>query len=218
MLHAMPDITCVPLSANRLDDYLAFFDTKAFTDNPRWAGCYCYYPVHDPERTEWAQRTAAENRDDVTACIHAGTTAVFLAYRDTEVVGWCHAGPWSMYPMLRDDPEPDAAKLGVVFCFVVAPTARGKGVATALLAAACEGLRAQGMTEVRAGQASEECRRSCRQSPGSAADVPCRGVPRRPRDRRGRRVRAQGACLTTRNLAGGGRARADRMLGGKLTA
>lgn len=146
----MPEITCVPLSANRLDDYLAFFDTKAFTDNPRWAGCYCYYPVHDPERTQWATRTAAENRGGVTASIHAGTTAGFLAYRDGEVVGWCHAGPFSMYPMLRDEPEPESATLGVIFCFVVAPEARGQGVATALLAAACAGLRARGMTEVQA--------------------------------------------------------------------
>jgi GNAT superfamily N-acetyltransferase len=146
----MSDITCVPLSAERLGDYLAFFDTKAFTDNPRWAGCYCYFPVHDPERTDWAKRTAAENRGAVSACIHAGTTAGYLAYRDDEVVGWCHAGPWSMYPMLRDQPQPDSATLGVIFCFVVAPESRGQGVATALLAAACDGLCAQGMTAVQA--------------------------------------------------------------------
>ncbi|MDH5285614.1 MAG: GNAT family N-acetyltransferase [Betaproteobacteria bacterium] len=146
----MAVITCAPLTADRLADYLAFFDTRAFTDNPRWAGCYCYFPVHDPRQVEWEKRTAAENRADVAACIRAGTTSGFLAYRDGEVVGWCHAGPWSTYPMFRDQPEPDGATLGVVFCFVVAPEARGQGVATALLAAACDGLRARGMKEVQA--------------------------------------------------------------------
>jgi GNAT superfamily N-acetyltransferase len=146
----MTDITCAPLTGDRLGDYLAFFDTRAFADNPRWAGCYCYFPVHDPRQVEWEKRTAAENRADVAASIRAGTTSGVLAYRNGEVVGWCHAGPWLMYPTLRDPPEPDGATLGVVFCFVVAPDARGQGVATALLAAACDGLRARGMKEVQA--------------------------------------------------------------------
>ena len=146
----MSELTCVPLTVDRLRDYLGFFDTRAFTDNPRWSGCYCYFPVHDPEKVDWHQRTAAENRASVTECIHAGKTSGFLAYLDGEVVGWCHAGPWSMYPMLREEPEPDTGTLGVVFCFVVAPEARGNGVATALLATACDGLRAQGMTAVQA--------------------------------------------------------------------
>jgi len=63
--HAMTDITCAPLTGDRLADYLAFFDTRAFTDNPRWAGCYCYFPVHDPRQVEWEKRTAPENRADV---------------------------------------------------------------------------------------------------------------------------------------------------------
>lgn len=146
----MPDLTCVPLTPDRLPDYLAFFDTRAFPDNPRWAGCYCYFPVHDPERTQWSKRTAEENRSAVGECIRAGTTAGFLAYLDGEVAGWCHAAPWSMYPMLRDDPQAGTESLGAIFCFVVAPPARGRGVATALLAAACEGLRGRGMTAVQA--------------------------------------------------------------------
>ncbi len=52
-----------PLTPALLGDYLAFFDAKAFPDNPRWAFCYCYFPYHDPERTEWQKRTGPENRD-----------------------------------------------------------------------------------------------------------------------------------------------------------
>lgn len=146
----MKPLDCVPLSPDRLADYLAFFETRAFTDNPRWSGCYCYFPIHDPQKIEWRTRTGSENRASIIECIGSGRTGGFLAYRDGDVVGWCNAGPWSMYPMLHDEPQPDSDRLGVVFCFVVAPQARGQGVARSLLAAACEGLRAQGMNAVQA--------------------------------------------------------------------
>ena len=143
-------LTYAALTAERLDDYLRFFESRAFVDNPRWAGCFCYFPLHDPNRTKWASRSAGENRAAVSACINAGTARGVLAYLDDEVVGWCNAGPWSQFPMLQDSREPGTDRLGVVFCFVVAPELRGNGVATGLLAAACDSLQAQGLRAVRA--------------------------------------------------------------------
>lgn len=146
----MPDYRFVPLTPERRQDYLQFFDTRAFTDNSKWSSCYCYFPIHDPARIEWQARTAAENRASVSDCITSGTTSGVLAYLGDEVVGWCHAGPWSMYPMLQEIPETDTDRLGVIFCFVVAPGHRGQGVARSLLGAACDSLREQGLTAVRA--------------------------------------------------------------------
>lgn len=146
----MPDYCFVPLTADRGQDYLRFFDTRAFADNPKWSGCYCYFPIHDPAKVEWQSRTAAENRESVSACIRSATTSGVLAYFADEVVGWCHAGPWSMYPMLQELPEADTEHLGVIFCFVVAPEHRGKGVARSLLDAACRELRARGLSAVQA--------------------------------------------------------------------
>lgn len=134
-----------PLTPALLGDYLAFFDTKAFPDNPRWAVCYCYFPYHDPKATEWQRRTGPENRAAIGACVNAGKAQGYLAYAGTEVVGWSNAAPRRLYPMLNDPPEPDAETLGSIFCFIVAPTHRGQGIARTLLAAACDGLRAQGM-------------------------------------------------------------------------
>jgi ribosomal protein S18 acetylase RimI-like enzyme len=139
-----------PLDALRRDDYLRFFERRAFTDNPRWAGCWCYYPQHDPKTTDWQQRTSDENRAAICACLDAGTVQGWLACREDGVVGWCNAGPRRLYPMLADDPAlpPDDGQTGAVFCFVVAPGERRQGIARALLQAACDGLRAQGLRRV----------------------------------------------------------------------
>jgi GNAT superfamily N-acetyltransferase len=143
-------VACKPLTPDLIEDYLRFFELRAFTDNPRWAGCYCYFPLHDPQKTPWKLRSGADNRRDVRACVAARAAHGYLAYHGSEVIGWCNAGPWSLYPMLRDEHEPDSATLGVIFCFVVAPEWRRRKVATGLLDAACEGLHALGMTEVQA--------------------------------------------------------------------
>jgi len=75
----------------------------------------------------------------------------YLARAEGKVVGWVNAGPSRLYPA---DNVGGAAltgeKIGHILCFVVAPAWRRRGVARALLAAACEGLKAQGMTEVQA--------------------------------------------------------------------
>ena len=141
-----------PLGADRRDDYLRFFDDRAFTDNPRWAGCYCYFPQHDPKTTDWQQRTAQANREAICTCIAAGTVRGWLAYRQGEVVGWCNAGPRRLYPMLAGDEAlpPDDGVTGAILCFVVAPDARRQGVARALLQATCDGLRARGLRRVMA--------------------------------------------------------------------
>jgi len=138
------------LSPARLGDYLRFFETRAFTDNPRWARCYCFFPYHDPKTMDWEQRSASENREAICGCIGAGTAQGYLAYRDGEVIGWCNAAPRALYPMLGAEPAPDADATGAIFCFVVAPEQRGQGVATTLLQAACDGLRGQGLRWVQA--------------------------------------------------------------------
>jgi GNAT superfamily N-acetyltransferase len=155
-------VSCVPLGAETLPDYLHFFDHRAFTDNPRWAGCYCYFPLHDPQTMVWKERGAAQNRQAVAGCVASGEARGWLAYHEGEVVGWCNAGPAALYPMLADEPLPQRETLGVIMCFVVAPAARGQGVARQLLEAACQGLRDQGMTAVGA--------RPIRDAEGAAAN------------------------------------------------
>ncbi|MBP6903524.1 MAG: GNAT family N-acetyltransferase, partial [Burkholderiaceae bacterium] len=119
------------------------------------ANSYCYFPLHDPEKTNWQERKGPENRAALVACAGEGAARGVLAYIDGQVVGWCNAGPWSQFPMLRGFPQEDQDSIGVIFCFVVDPVHRGQGVATALLDAACEAFRAAGLKTAQAKPAKQ---------------------------------------------------------------
>jgi GNAT superfamily N-acetyltransferase len=73
-----------------------------------------------------------------------------LAYREGQVVGWCNAAPRELLHALDAEPMAHPEQVGTILCFLVAPSARGRGVATALLQAACRHLAEQGLLMVEA--------------------------------------------------------------------
>jgi GNAT superfamily N-acetyltransferase len=134
-----------PLSAERLADFLAFFDRDAFTDNPAWSSCFCQYLYVDHRSVDWESRTGPQNRAAACERVCSRTMQGYLAYRDDKPVGWCNAAPRALMDAFNGESDPDAGRIGEIGCFVIAKAHRRSGVATALLAAACEGLRAQGL-------------------------------------------------------------------------
>jgi len=134
-----------PLSPERLPDYLRFFDGDAFADNPRWASCYCQCFYEDHSRIVWSERTATENRERACERVSGRSMQGYLAYLGDDVVGWCNAAPRNLLRALDDEPIDDADSVGTILCFVVRPQFRGRGIARALLANACEGFRKQGL-------------------------------------------------------------------------
>jgi GNAT superfamily N-acetyltransferase len=140
----LADIDIQPLTPERLADFLDFFEHRAFADNPKWLSCYCHFPHADHARIVWKERSAAENRAATCARIEDRTMNGWLAYSQGQSIGWCNAGPRRFIEGLFDEPEPLADRIGSIACFVIAPSFRGRGVATALLNAACEGLRERG--------------------------------------------------------------------------
>lgn len=130
------------------DRWLEFMD-GAFGDNPGWAGCYCAFyddtgPTWDHEEAGFAERNRANRR----ATIEAGKAAGLVAVEDGEMLGWLNAAPRGMYGNLRAYKaaiEPTDPPTGSIMCFVVSPDHRGRGVATALLAAADDHFRALGL-------------------------------------------------------------------------
>ncbi len=142
------DIDVRALTPDLLADYLAYFDHTAFTDNPEWAGCYCYFYLRDPQREDWNTRSGEQNRASVAALISAGAMQGYLAYVDGAVAGWCHAAPRSFFPIFANDADlgdTDPGTTGAIVCFNVAPGRRRQGIASALLDAAVRGLTDRGM-------------------------------------------------------------------------
>lgn len=145
------------LGPERVDDFIGYFDRDAFTDNPWWAGCYCFhydnpndYEIPDPQTSPF-RAFRDGNRSAKRALIRSGRAHGFLAYRDGKVVGWLNAQPKEAYANPRGFAAPFAEapeSTGMLMCFVVAPDERGHGVGTALLAAAIDTFRADGLRHV----------------------------------------------------------------------
>ena len=133
------------LSPALLQDFLSFFDGEAFADNPQWGFCFCQFLYVDHSKVNWAARTVQENRAAACDRICNERMEGYLAYRDGKPVGWCNAAPRTMMDSFADEPDPDADSIGAITCFVVAKPHRRSGVATALLHAACAGLKARGL-------------------------------------------------------------------------
>jgi ribosomal protein S18 acetylase RimI-like enzyme len=102
---------------------------------------------------EWAARTAADNRRDMSEMISQGKVTGLLAYADGKAVGWCNYGETTRLSgvmhklgLSADDHE----GVGSVACFVIAAPYRGHGVASRLLDAAIERLRERGIRAVEA--------------------------------------------------------------------
>jgi GNAT superfamily N-acetyltransferase len=146
---AEPNIEIHPLSPGRRADYLEFFDHVAFAGNPKWANCFCYFPHADHAGKRWNVDDGATNRPAAAAMIDGGSMRGFLAYIDGQAVAWCNANILSNYTMFDED-ERDPDTVGMIACFVVAESQRRKGIASALLEAACQGFKEAGITVVEA--------------------------------------------------------------------
>ena len=74
------------LSSELLGDYLRYFDNDAFSDNPRWASCYCHFSQAPHKTEKWSERTADQNRAAVSKMIAGGLMCGYLAYDDGKPV------------------------------------------------------------------------------------------------------------------------------------
>ena len=136
------------LTPELLDDYLIFFDKDAFTDFPEWSGCYCGFYETPGNKWDASANAGPAHRAARVERIRSGKAHGLLAFAGPKVVGWCNAQPRSSFLNMRryatvvDNPsEP----VGSIMCFLVAPGQRGKGVGTALLNAACDKFRRDGL-------------------------------------------------------------------------
>jgi GNAT superfamily N-acetyltransferase len=128
------DIEVHPVTEDRFDDWLRFFDRDAFADNPDWASCYCFEP-HVLAPPEMPERPWRDVRARMIERLRGGGTFGYLAYVDGRTAGWVNASLRSDYEMFRgvDPGGPEPRSVIGVSCFVIAPPFRRHGVASALL-------------------------------------------------------------------------------------
>lgn len=128
------DVTVHPVSADRVEDWLTFFDQDGFAGNPDWASCYCLEP-HVPATPELPERPWRETRANMADRLRRRTTFGYLAYVEGRPVGWVNASLRSSYGLYQsvDPGGPAPSSVIGISCFVIAPPFRRHGIATALL-------------------------------------------------------------------------------------
>jgi GNAT superfamily N-acetyltransferase len=133
------DLIIKTLKPELLDDFLYFFDEKAFVDNPNWASCYCQFYHFAGLRKEWPKRTREQNRESSIESINSGKMKGFLAYENNTPIGWCNANSkknYSFIPFKEDLDTP--IKVASIVCFIVDPLHRKRGIARKLLQRVCQ--------------------------------------------------------------------------------
>lgn len=141
-----------PLSPELCEDWLWFFDKIAFQDHEDWAFCYCLEGHLDRETNEkWA--TPEERREKAVELIRTGGMKGYLAYIGDNVIGWCNVNDRENYRYLTEmfresgyQTEGEDKKVKAIYCFLIAPQYRGKGVAQRLLDRVCEDAVREGYT------------------------------------------------------------------------
>ena len=137
----MGELSVEELTPSLRDDFLWFFDQRAFADNPEWSDCYCSL-YHFPNRGK------AESRRQASSLIEEDRIHGFLAYDNGKPVAWCNADSRDSYPALHwlMGAGPDKwERVDSIVCFVVASSHRNKGIASHLLDAACKKFSQQGL-------------------------------------------------------------------------
>ena len=143
------------VTADRIDDWLAFFDHDAFTDSPIFASCYCTEPhVLDPKNFDPKREpgTWKEHRALVAGLLRDGECFGYLAYVDGRAAGWVNASMRKDYALFRRGPgaEPPDEQVVGISCFVIAPPYRRHGLAAELLERAVADARERGASVVEA--------------------------------------------------------------------
>ena len=132
-LESIGPIEVHPVTDDRIDDWLAFFDFDATTTIPQFSSCYCLEPhERDPALPSMPEAHWSERRAAMVDRLRSGATVGYLAYAGDRPVGWVNASKRGDYSMFRRDDEADDCTIGIS-CFAVAPPYQGHGVSKALL-------------------------------------------------------------------------------------
>lgn len=129
------------------EDYVDFFDTTPHDTNIDAHKCYCVCWCNDEyEGKDFS--TAEKRRQYALHYVRQNNIQGYLVYIDGKVVGWCNANTkseclkcasWTRFmDYVPLDDIHSGVKVKSVFCFVIAPEMKRKGIATSLLERVCD--------------------------------------------------------------------------------
>jgi ribosomal protein S18 acetylase RimI-like enzyme len=144
-------LTIKRLSTETLDEFLEYFDHRAFLNDEDWAGCYCQLYLAAPGTPEEDVFGPGKARAGACDKVASGKMDGYLGYKEGKVVGWCAAGSSMLYPAIPDAED----TLARVLCFNIDPDHRQQGVAGELLDLILQDLNDRGFAAVEAAPSIE---------------------------------------------------------------
>src|SRR5262245_25379566 len=97
-----------PVTEDRLDDWLAFFDLDAMVGVAENSGCYCLEPHElDPHQPRPEMHHWRERREEMLRLFRAGQAFGYLAYVDGRPAGWVNAARRGDTALFRRGDEVD---------------------------------------------------------------------------------------------------------------
>ena len=152
----MKDIVIKKLTSEFKNDYLDFFDNRAFSDGNPNGPCYCTSPNQDEETakqmvSEFRANGVKETiRKYAAEMLDKGEINGYLAFDDGVSVGWCNAADIDSYKGFVPDfaRENKCGKTVSIVCFEIGPGYRGRGMATAFIDRVCADAKADGYAAV----------------------------------------------------------------------
>ena len=142
------------------EDYIRFFDTTPHDDGNPENTCYCVSWCSDDHRKMVEYPSREERSKMAAAYIKSGKLQGYLAYVDGQLAGWCnantkaeclHCGGWLFsMPQISALQYDQSEKTKSIYCFLVAPAMKRKGIAKRLLQYVCQDAARSGFDYVEA--------------------------------------------------------------------
>lgn len=150
------NITIKPLTSELNEDYLDFFDNRAFTDDNPNGPCYCTSPNQD-EKTikrmvkEFKKHGVKQTlRKYAVEMLNNNKIQGYLAFDGDLSIGWCNAADIESYsgfvPAFAK--ENICGKTISIVCFEIAPEYRGVGIASLFIERVCNDAKEKGYVAV----------------------------------------------------------------------
>lgn len=152
----MKSISIKHLTPELNDDYLDFFDHRAFTDDNPNGPCYCTSANQDEEEirqmvSEFKAYGVKETvRRYAVEMLKQNRIQGYLAYDGDVSVGWCNAADMESYAgFVPEFARKNACgKTVSIVCFEIAPEYRGMGIASAFIDRVCSDAKSEGYAAV----------------------------------------------------------------------